>query len=55
MSEVLLSHWWRSASARAAFERVEAQKRERIEKLKEAKRAKQAELARDVEAWEEAK
>jgi hypothetical protein len=35
--EVMLSRWWRTASARAAFRRVNKEKQKRLKQLKQKK------------------
>jgi hypothetical protein len=53
--EICLSKWWKTASARAAFRRVEIQRKERIAKVREAFAAKQKELADAANNWKEVK
>jgi hypothetical protein len=38
----ILSKWWRTKSAKAAFRRVEKQKREKLKKLRAYMKTKQA-------------
>ena len=39
-NKVMLSKWWKTASAKAAFRRVEKAKRDRCKKLKKDREAK---------------
>jgi hypothetical protein len=48
---VQLSKWWRTASAQAAFARVEAARRERIAKVRAQFEARKRALADDVANW----
>lgn len=48
-NSVLLSKWWQTPSAKAAFERVELARRERLEKMKAAAQAKREETLRACE------
>jgi hypothetical protein len=50
--ETLLSKWWKTDSARAAFERVERARQERIQKVREQFEARRQALAREVENWQ---
>ncbi len=51
--EIHLSKWWKSASAQAAFRRVEEHRKERIAKVREHFAAKQKALADAVNNWKE--
>jgi hypothetical protein len=47
-----LSKWWKTPSAKAAFRRAAARKRERIAKLRAAIKAKQDKLRKEAEEYE---
>lgn len=46
-----LSKWWKTASARAAFKRVEIAKRAKIEEMKKRFAARKEQLKREAEEW----
>jgi hypothetical protein len=49
---VLLSKWWKTKSARAAWRRAKERKRASLQKFLKARAEKQAELRRAVEEWD---
>jgi hypothetical protein len=53
--QVQLCKWWKTASARAAFKRAEAAKKERIAKVRATFKAKQDALAAAANNWKEIK
>jgi hypothetical protein len=48
---LLLSKWWRSPSAKAAFRRVEKQKKEKSAKVREYFRARKQAMQDAVNNW----
>jgi hypothetical protein len=51
MTNVKLSKWWKTPSAKAAFRRAEEAKRQRIAKVRATFKAKQNALAKAVNNW----
>lgn len=50
--QVLLSKWWRTESAKRAFERVNQQRAERIAKVRRQFEERKQRLQTEVEQWE---
>jgi hypothetical protein len=51
--EVQLSKWWRTPSAKAAMQRHEDAKKEKLAKLRATKAAEKAANAKELAEWEQ--